>query len=175
MGIFKTIESAFAGMVYDITNSSDMCKLIRNDNYDPLSLPSPATPTNMIYIGGDVIETIEHRIFLTPKIPTISEEKKTIIIPRIEAIQTPGGDNFYYRDFVTSFNILTHVSLWAIKGNGIRVLQIADLINNLYDRQRKEQGIGWAIPIGVQRIQPNDNWCGYALGYKFTNFSKNTS
>lgn len=175
MGIFNTIETAFKDMVSDIVTSEDICKLLWYDVYNPLSQTIPATPTLMIYTGkDDQKEESYHRIFLTPKIPTVTENKKTIIVPRIWNIGLMGNKNetnVQYSDFVVVFDIITHVSLWTIENSGIRVFKIMEELNNLYSYKRKDYGIGKSIPVDIPYITPAEKWCGYRLGYKFTDFT----
>jgi len=174
MGIYGKIEDTFNDMVYDLITSENLCKLLYHDDYDPKSKSAVENADKMLYKGGDTQETNEHRIFLTPKIPTVTDTKKTIIVPRILRIQPSGRGNdrnVYYKEFTVVFDIITHISLWVIKNGEIRVLQIADLINDLYNLKYTDKSIQNPYALDTPYIQPSDEWCGYRLEYKFTDWS----
>jgi hypothetical protein len=171
MGIYKNMQSAFVDMVYDLITDEDLCKLLYYDSYNPLSEVIVPDPSKMIYKGGDIIEEDYHRIFLTPKIPVITDEKKTLILPKILEIQ-PVPNDIYYKYFDVTFDILTHISLWCIANDELRVFEIMDKINKKYDKKYKTESIGWAVPNDTPYIYANEKWCGYSLSYRFTNWDK---
>jgi hypothetical protein len=165
-------------MVYNLITSQDLCKLLYYDDYDPKSQPIVENVERIIYKGGDIQEANEHRIFLTPKIPTVTDNKKTIIVPRLLKIQSSGkgsNKNVYYKEFVVVFDIITHVSLWVIKDSQIRVLQIADLVNDIYNLKYTDKSIQNPFALDTPYIQPSDLWCGYRLEYRFTDWSGGNS
>ena len=174
MGIYSNIEKSLNDMVYNILQNEDLCKLLYYNDYDPLSKNVVDNPDRMIYTGGDVQEEEYHRIFLTPKIPTVTDNKKTIIVPRILRIK-PSGEgamrNVYYKEFSVIFDIMTHVSLWVVKDNHIRVLQIADLIDTIYNLKYTDKSIQNPFSLDTVYIYPSEQWCGYRLEYRFTNWS----
>jgi hypothetical protein len=174
MGVYSEMEKSFVGMVYDLISSPNLCKLLYYDEYDPLSMPNIENPSKMIYKNANEAETSEHRIFLVPKIPVITEQQKTIIIPRLTNIKPARGDIFY-KDFDVSFDVFTHISLWTIEDEKLRVLEILELINNMYARKYKPETIGTTVPQKTDYIQPSEQYCGYRISYQFVNFDRGCS
>lgn len=172
MDIFETIESAFSSMVNDMITSPDLCKLLYYDVSNPLSQIAVVNPQQMIFTGkDDQQEESYHRIFLTPKIPTVTDKKKTIIMPKILEIN-PVQDNIHYADFLIVFDIFTHMSLWSIEKNGIRIFKIMSKLNALYNLKHKSYGIGRGILQKVPYFTPVEKWGAYRLAFRFTDFSK---
>lgn len=178
MGIYSKIEKTFNDMVYSIITSDNLCKLLYYDDYDPTSKPSVDDSSKMIFTGENPQSTSDDRIFLVPKIPTIEDDKKTIIVPRILRIKPSSSGttkNVYYKEFCVVFDIMTHISLWTIKNNHIRVLQIADLIDEMYNLKYTEHSIQNPFSLETSYIYPSDQWCGYRLEYRFTEWSGDSS
>lgn len=166
MGIFNDIDEAHYKLVGDLFQDADLLKLIRYDDFDPLSQPIVQNPQEMIYIGQDEENEQVHRIYLLPKLPEIEDSKKTFIIPATTRIQPSSGT--YRMDFNMTFNIATELSLWNIKDGKRRIYQIMDKIDQWYNRKVTEYSMNVSVPRGVSEWTPSTKWRGKILSYRFT-------
>ena len=173
MGIYRNIEKTLQDMVYELIQSEDIAKLLYYNDKDPLGQPVVENPQRMIFTG-QMQEEDYHRIFIAPKIATVTDYKKTIVIPRIERIRpssSGGNKNVYYKDFIVTFDVFTHVSLYTMAEGRNRIFAILDEIDSVYALKYNEKSIGNPIPVDTSYIQPSAEWCGYRIEYKFTGWA----
>ncbi len=169
MGVYLKVEEIFSKMVQDILSSENLLKLLRYDVYDPLAEATIADPHTLIYIGNNEPDEDVHRIYLPPKIPELNEYQKSFIVPTMTRVRPT--QNATKVNIEMSFLIAVHVSRWAIKQNGIRIFKIMELLNNLYEKNYDLKAINYPLSTGSDFIKINDNWRGYDLKYKFTNWN----
>lgn len=169
MGIFSTTEEAFLGMVNDILDDEEIVKLIYYDDDDPLSQAVVADTQELIYPGYDVEDDQKYRVYLTPMIPNLQGYQKTFIIPNIPR-GNPTNSNFFVT-FELRFTIITHVSKWAIKHEQLRLFQIMERINNLYEKNYNKPSRNYPLLSGFKLVTFNNEWKGYELNFRFQDWN----
>jgi hypothetical protein len=173
MGIYASIELVINEMILELTKNQNVMKYIVYDDVliDPISKPTITNTQSYIYRSSSA-ETMDYRLFSLPKIPTITEEKKTLICCWFKSARP---DGIYFQDYMIVFDIICHLEIWQISGGIIRPLRIMDEINDIFSSKNTSNSIGKLIPLAPQYLVYDSRglFCGYRLSYQGTDFTKN--
>jgi len=174
MGVYATLESMINEMVYEIATNQNIMKYVVHDSVlvDPVLTPDIPNTQQYIYKSSNS-EKADYRIYPLPKIPTITEEKKTMICCWIKT--TNSSDGVYFKDYTILFDIICHLDIWTITGGIIRPLRIMDEINDLFALKSTQNSIGKLVPLDPQYLVYDSRglFCGYRLAFRGTDFTKN--
>lgn len=153
VGKFTELGSNLVYVVNQLLDSDDLIKLIKYDVSEPLSKPIEATPTVLLF----------DRIYPIPKVPTVQEDKKTILsIIFSNAILS---DNIKIKDSKLIFWIMCHIDLWAVRDN-LRPFLIASEIDKIFNEKRGSQlSIGKVLFNSFVYREWDNRFCGYQLIY----------
>lgn len=173
MGVYASIELMINEMILELAKNQTVMKYIVYDDVlvDPISKPTITNTQSYIY-RSNTTEVTDYRLFSLPKIPTITEEKKTLICCWFKSART---DGVYFQDYTITFDVICHLDIWQIAGGIIRPLRIMDEINDTFSRRNTPNSIGRLVPLDPQYLVYDSRglFCGYRLSYQGTDFTKN--
>lgn len=175
MGVYLKAESVINDMIYSIVTNEELMKLIVYDTTitNPLSSTPVADPQQYIYNPSEP-NLNTYRLYPMMKIPNANEREMTIVCA--ELIRTESiNNNPYYKNYIVSFNIITHAAVKTVAGGIRRDLQILDRINELYNQKYSSDTMKPLFPLSDRYVQYNTNFCGYELIYSLTNVSSSNA
>ena len=136
------MEKAIQNMVFELFTDEELLLLLRSNSEDPLSDTDPIVLRDvgnpgayMTYKGYNVQETDSHRIFLTSNyVPTIEDNRKTIIFPRVVNPRLPTSGDVSYMQFDVIFEVWMDCKLWVMSDGRFRWTQILSRLNKIYNK-----------------------------------------
>lgn len=173
MRTYAQAEREMTEIISTLLVNQTFCKLIYYDVPNPLSQPDIIDTSKLLYTSKDIgKETLAHRIFGLPKMPDVTSEAKTIIIPRlISSKPLADRSNVYYKNYTILFNIATHEKLWNLDGGGTRVLQILDQFDKVFNLKDTQNSSSKMLDKGATYQVLNEKWLGYIISYELTGSS----
>lgn len=174
MGVYATLESMINEMVSEVAKNQTIMKYIVYDDVlaDPVLKPDVPDVQSYIYRSTSA-EKADYRLYPLPKIPTITEDKKSMILCWVRPTQA--SDSIYFKDFILYFDIISHIDIWTIAGGIVRPLRIMDEINDIFAFKASEYSIGKLVPLepDYKVYDSRGLYCGYRMAFKGTDFTKN--
>lgn len=175
MGVFLDCEKMVNEMIKAIASNQTIMKYICYDDVlvDPMLKPNLTNTQQYIYKPNTSSVDEDYRLFALPKVPLITEEKKSMICCWVKNISPSSSPQT--RSYAIIFDIICHIENWQIAGGIIRPLRIMDeLTENFFLRD---------LPFGLKRpslenapYQVYDSkgyFCGYRLTFESAGFTRN--
>ncbi len=172
MGMYLTVESLINEMVFELVKNQTIMKYLVYDDIttDP-AIKQNVEDTNSFIYRPTEAEKKDFRLYALPKVPTITEEKKSMILCWASPQE---GDGDLIKDYYVYFDIVSHIDIWTISGGIIRPLRIMDEINNVFAFKETENSIGKLYPVESEyRVYDTRGlFCGYRMTFKGSDFTK---
>jgi len=173
MGVYLTQESMINEMAYEIVKNQTIMKYLVYDDIlsDPILKADILNTQDYIY-KVTTAEKEDYRIYPLPKVPNITEEKKTMILCWADI---ESSDGVFFKDYSIHFDVISHIDIWTIAGGIVRPLRIMDEINDIFAQKTTENSIGKLVPLTPSKARPYDSrglFMGYRISFRGTDFTK---
>jgi len=162
MAVFKNAESNIIALLLTLSEDKDFLRLISIDTADALS----KEPTKSFY------DLLNDRISMKPKTVSPTVEKGTFLNCWIKSANKAGVNNIYQYDTIIVIDIMSHLDLWQLDDNLVRVYRLGDIIDDGMIRAKINSLAGEAILESPTFIPYSENFQGFRLVYKYTGSRK---
>lgn len=158
MAMLDNLEVNFVTLLQSLMDDEDFVKLISIDSPDALT----ESPTDDFY------SLFNDRLLLIPKNNyPISEEKSYISIYLAETSRSRQND-IKHNDIDIIVDISSHLNLWLLEDNTIRVYRIIDIIYENFVEAKIKGVRGNLIHNRTKITKFNDKFMGYSMFFTYT-------
>jgi hypothetical protein len=139
-----------------LISNQNLCKLLYYDSSDPLK-------------ENDIADTkilLKKNIIPKPFMQIANTQSVSFLTVYFDNFRFRNND---YQDGSIVCNVVCHETLWEIKG-GLRPYSVISELENMFSNQ-KVLGIGKTQLDSIKQVWINDNYKGYQVIFRFTDFS----